>query len=213
MIQIIKSDRPAWLVKNQKVKTEEYINAPRGQKPTPWKAEEIISTLKQECSKKCMYCESVIDDVSYSAVEHILPKSVFEKLVLEWSNLGLVCVRCNTNKSDYWTEDASLRLLNPYEDDLDDHIDFKGPLTVARLSSSRGQNTIRKLKLSQREDLVFSRMQRIESLNTDLRNWQNEQNPEIKALYAEDVMAAIAQDREFSGVLRAYAEGMGFEIE
>ncbi|WP_397517957.1 HNH endonuclease [Rhodococcus oxybenzonivorans] len=166
-----------------------------------------------ECSKKCMYCECVIDDVSYSAVEHIKPKHLFEELVLDWDNLGLACSRCNTNKGRYWTDDVDLQLLNPYRDSLDAHITFRGPLTVAHLHSTRGANTIRKLKLSSREDLLLSRMRRIEELDVRLRLWHGESEIEKKDLFAEDVRDAVSKDCEFSGVLRAYAIESGFPIE
>ncbi|MFE4833704.1 HNH endonuclease [Arthrobacter sp. NPDC056691] len=212
MIEIGKGDAPDWLAVHQSQKTIEYKNAPAKAKPSPWRAPEIVEKLKQECSRKCMYCECFIDDASYSAVEHIRPKKHFEDLVLEWTNLGLACSRCNTNKGDYWTEDAALQLLNPYQDSLSEHLDFRGPLTVAKLGSSRGSNTIRRLKLS-REDLMLSRFRRIEEIDARLRIWHEERDLERKALYAEDVAAAIATDREFSGLLRAYAIATGFPAE
>lgn len=160
-----------------------------------------------------MYCEAVIDDVSYSEVEHIRPKKFFERLVLEWTNLGLACSRCNTNKHDYWTDDPSLQLLDPYHDALDEHLDFRGPLTVAKLGSTRGENTVRKLKLLQRDDLLISRARRIQELHMLLQLWDEARSPERKDLHAEDVVAAIARDREFCGVLRAYAVQSGFPAE
>jgi uncharacterized protein (TIGR02646 family) len=213
VIELVKGPVPTWLMTNRVEKTAQYkAAAAAGSKLAPWRASEVVAALKQECSKKCMYCECVIDDASYSAVEHIRPKDIFDDLVLEWNNLGLACPRCNTNKGSYWTEDPTLQLLNPYEDSLDEHIAFRGPLTVAILDSSRGRNTLRKLKLHSREDLLISRMRRIENLEDKLKIWHDETNAERKALYAEDVSAAIADNREFSGVLRAYAGESGFPI-
>ncbi len=154
MIELRKGPIPSWLQSNQVLQTERYRLAPANNKPSPWRENEIVLALKEECSKKCIYCEGVIDDVSYSAVEHIKPKHIFEDLVLDWNNLGLVCQRCNTNKGGYWTEDEDLQLLNPYQDSLADHITFRGPLTVAHLHSSRADNTVKKLKLHSREDFV-----------------------------------------------------------
>ncbi|WP_083773663.1 HNH endonuclease signature motif containing protein [Paenarthrobacter aurescens] len=210
MIEIQKQEMPAWIVRNQSEKTAEYIAAPPAKKPSPWRAPEVVDSLKRECAKKCIYCESIIDDVSYSAVEHIRPKSLFEDLVLAWDNLGLACPRCNTNKGDYWTEDPGLRLLDPYRDVISEHLEFRGPLTVAKLGSSRGENTLRRLKLHSREDLLISRLRRIEELHTRLAMWHQEHDSGRKELYAEDVAAAIAPDREFSALLRAYAVQMGF---
>lgn len=212
MIELAKGPTPQWLVDNKDQKTTEYKAAPADKKPSPWRAQEVVTALKSETAKKCMYCECFIDDVSYSAVEHIRPKSRFEDLVLEWSNLGLACSRCNTNKGEYWTDDPTLQLLNPYDDSLDSHIEFRGPLTIAALSSTRGRNTVRKLKFIEREDLLVSRMRAIEDLEAKLRLWHDEGDQERKDLYAEDVAAAIESDREFSAVLRAYAAESGFIV-
>lgn len=212
MIQLTKGQRPQWLVDNQHTKTIEYIAAPPSKKPSPWRASEIVEALKDECQKKCMYCESFIDDAAYSAVKHIRPKGAYEHLVLEWSNLGLACSRCNTNKGEYWSDDADLMLLNPYADEIDKHLAFRGPLTVAAISSRRGQNTVRKLKFASREDLLLSRMRRIQDLDSRLRLWHDEADPEKKALYAEDVADAIADSQEYSAILRAYAYEFEFPV-
>ena len=212
MIRLFKEEIPAWLREHQVAKTIEYKNAPKGNKPSPWRAPEIVSALKRECSKKCMYCEVIVDDGSYSAIEHILPKDKFEDLVLEWDNLGLVCPRCNTNKSNYWTSNPNLQILNPYKDEVDNHLDFRGPIVVAKIGSTRGENTLRKLKFTSRKDLFFSRMKRIEEVDNKIRNWAKETNPEIKSLYAEDVEEAIARDKEFSAILRAYAVSFDFPV-
>lgn len=213
MISLSKGAPPEWLVRNQSEKTALYKAAPAATKPTPWRAAEIVDALKNESFNKCIYCECLIDDASYSAVEHIRPKSLFEDLVLNWDNLGLVCPRCNTNKGDYWTERPDLQLLNPYADQLDLHLSFRGPLTIAKISSSRGENTVRKLKLISRNDLLISRMRRIEELDARLRIWHTESDPDLKALFAEDVIDAIDISREFSGALRAFAYASGFRSE
>ena len=213
MIELSKVQKPAWLTANGKAKTSEYKLAPKGKKPSPWRADEVVAALKEECSKKCMYCECTIDDAAYSAVEHIKPKEHFEDLVLEWDNLGLACTRCNTNKGSFWTEQADLQLLNPYQDRLSEHIEFRGPLTVALLTSSRAENTLRKLKFNLREDLLMSRMRRIEDLEVRLRIWHKESDVELKELFAEDVTASISRNCEFTGLLRAYAMESGFPVD
>lgn len=213
MIKIRKGEIPNWLIENQVNKTIEYKDAPSDKKPSPWRAKEIVQALKAECFKKCMYCEAFIDDVTYSAVEHIKPKRLFEDLVLEWRNLGLVCTRCNTNKGAYWSADESLQILNPYEDDLSEHIEFHGPLTSAKVNSRRGWVSIKKLKLYERSDLLVSRVRQIESLEDKIRLWDEETNPELKQLFAEDIHEAIADNQEFSGVLRSHAVRVGFPVD
>lgn len=203
---------PRWLIEHQAAETEKYRQASKDSKPSPWRRAEVVDALKNECSRKCMYCESTIDHASYSAVEHIQPKRVFEDLVLEWSNLGLACNRCNTNKGDYWPGSEELRLLNPYVDTLDSHIEFRGPLTIAKLGSSRGRSTVGKLKLLDRLDLLESRMRRIQALENILLLWHESTEPDRKQLYADDVESAIALNQEYAGVLRAYARESGFPV-
>lgn len=210
MIALEKSGPPAWIQQNGVEKTREYMAAPKGKKPTPWGYSAVVDALRSECRSKCMYCESKMTHCSYSEVEHIRPKSKFEQSVLEWTNLGLSCARCNRSKSDYWPDNPDLRVLNPYEDPIDDHLEFRGPLVVSRLDSKRGENTIRKLKFDERDDLVIAKMRRIQELHRILLIWRNEPDPELKTLYAEDVDSHLSVDQEFCGTLRAYAASFGF---
>jgi hypothetical protein len=157
-----------------------------------------------------MYCEGVIDDVSYSAVEHVHPKSLFPELVLDWDNLGLVCTRCNTNKGDYSSDRTDLALLNPYADLVADHLEFIGAVVAAADGSSRGENTIRQLRLMKRPDLWVAKMRRIEEIEVRIRLWQKELDPDTKQLLAEDLRDALSREREYSATLVAYASRRGF---
>lgn len=170
-----------------------------------------MAALKAESHGKCIYCEGFIEDVSYSAVEHIAPKSRFPDLILDWDNLGLVCQRCNTNKSNYWSDLIDLRILNPYVDPVDAHVEFIGPVVAAKAGSSRGENTVRQLRLK-REELVLSKMLRIEEMEQRLLRWFSESNIEIKALLADDIRDAFEPTREFSATLISYARDRGFAV-
>ncbi|WP_224278510.1 HNH endonuclease signature motif containing protein [Nocardioides lacusdianchii] len=192
------------------MKTDEWKAADPTRRPSPWKHPEILGALRAEGRSKCMYCEGKSEDVSYLTVDHIRPKDSFPDLVLEWENLGPACGRCNTNKGNYWTDHDDLRLLDPYIDAVEEHIVFAGPVAVAALGSSRGENTLRQLKFAQREDLFWSRMRRLEDLDQRLRQWDSEDDVEKKQLFAEDVSDAIAPDREFSAALVAFARWRGF---
>lgn len=202
----MKGSEPDWLIKNAVAKTREYVDAPDGQKPSPWRQKDIVDRLKEEAGQKCIYCEAAIDVSDYSAVEHIRPKSKFPEEVLRWSNLGLICARCNTNKGSYWTESVDLQLLNPFVDDPAAHLNFVGPLTVSALGSSRGANTVRKLKLLERTRLLMARAQRIEELRKLIELWYAEK----QKLFAEDINQALSPEKEHTAVLRAFAEQVGF---
>ncbi|MFJ6169519.1 HNH endonuclease [Curtobacterium sp. NPDC092190] len=111
---------------------EQLAAAFRRRGKSSWRHTEIVRALQRDAENKCMYCESFIDDVSYGAVEHILPKSRFEHLALEWSNLGYCCPRCNTNKGAYWSEDDELRVLDPYTDEIESALMIVGPVVLPR---------------------------------------------------------------------------------
>jgi hypothetical protein len=212
VIELLKGPIPAWLETNQAHATITYAAAPEGSKPSPWRAAAVVEALKAECRNKCMYCEGSIDDVSYSAVEHIRPKKIYPDLVLEWTNLGIACQRCNTNKGEYWTDTSDQILLNPYVDAVADHLKFVGAMVVAVIGSSRGVNTLRKLKFDQRDDLVITKMKRIQEIDTRIRLWHQQTDPEMKALFAEDLREALAPTREYSATLVAFASQQGFEM-
>ncbi|WP_353666068.1 HNH endonuclease [Microbacterium sp. che218] len=172
----------------------------------------MISALKSDCHSKCMYCEGRIDDVAYSAVEHIAPKERFPDLILEWENLGLACTRCNTNKGAYWTEDPSLKILNPYSDEVGEHLSFAGPMLVPAAGSKRGANTIRKLKFNERTDLLISKFSAIQELHDRIERWASETNVELRELYEEDLRDALNPSREFAATLIAHARANGYPV-
>jgi uncharacterized protein (TIGR02646 family) len=211
MIQLEKSPTPQWLLDNAATQTARYIAAEPSIRPTPWRNKQLVDALRQESHGKCIYCEGAMGDLSYAAVEHIAPKSLFPELVLDWQNLGLVCQRCNTAKSDYWTTSLSQKILNPYVDAVDEHLDFIGPIIASKLGSTRGENSVRKLRLK-REDLVLSRMRRIQDVELRLVKWYAETDDEIKELLAEDVRECLHYSQEFSASLRSYAASRGFPV-
>jgi uncharacterized protein (TIGR02646 family) len=56
---------------------------------------EVKSALVNMFNGKCAYCESKITVVTYGAIEHFFPKSLYVDLTFEWNNLLLSCDRCN----------------------------------------------------------------------------------------------------------------------
>lgn len=87
---------------------------------------EIKSEVKLETEEKCIYCESYITHQYPGDVEHIIPKSAYPRLTFSWNNLSFVCFWCNNNKRA--TLDKNCKLLNPYKDDIDDHLQAFGPM-------------------------------------------------------------------------------------
>lgn len=82
--------------------------------------------------------------VSYGDIEHILPKSIFPELVVDWANLTLVCSRCNNEKGAKYEEEV--KFVNPYVDRIEDHLLYLG--SIAHPVSDRGLYTVRELDLN-----------------------------------------------------------------
>jgi hypothetical protein len=206
--QLSKLPIPSILQANKQVWTEEYkAAAAAGEKPPErWLHPEIVSTLRKETYDKCAYCEGYIPDVSYSHVEHILPKSARPDLVVSWSNLTTGCQICNTAKSNYYAEDAPL--LHPYDEDPAEHIQFQGPAICAPLGNTLGERTILRLNLK-RPPLLVQRMEKIQALHDLLERWHSETGPD-RDLRESVVRDALADDREYVCCLRTYAANMGF---
>jgi hypothetical protein len=210
MIKLWRGASPLWLIDNATRLLDGYKRAAPKSRPRVWRHSSIISSLKLTTNGKCMYCESLIAATSFAAVEHIRPKSKFPDLVVDWDNLGICCDRCNLAKLDYWTDEPSLRLINPYTDNPADHIEFIGPMAVPVLGSDRGKNTIRQLKLVQRDDLFVARARRIQELDARLQLWYNERRPAFRQLYADDILEFINTTQEYSAALSSFAAFRGF---
>lgn len=197
---------PSVLEVSQASLQESYIEGGK----SAWRHKEIVEALRRDSLGKCMYCESFMDDVSYGAVEHIWPKSLFEDRALEWENLGYCCTRCNTSKGAYWDADEELRVLDPYKDDVQEYLRFAGPITLPRGGSTRGSLTLHKLKLLDLMPLVTGRMKAIQALEDSLVLWERESRPGYKDFLAERVVNCCALEVEYTAVLRSYAVSRDF---
>lgn len=146
MIKIKKSNTPQVLVNNATNWQQKYLTAvDNGDKfPRDYAHTDIKHALKEECYSKCIYCESKVGHIDYPHVEHIKPKSIFPELVVDWKNLGLACIVCNTNKGTYYS--LGTPLINPYEEDPNDFIDSRG--AVLSGINARGIKTINQLDLN-----------------------------------------------------------------
>lgn len=209
MRKLAKLPEPEELAKNQADWTAEYLAAPTGDKPSPWRHDEIIRALNAETYGKCAYCESNMGSVSYPHVEHIKPKTTFPDLVVNWVNLTLACQVCNTNKSTYYSDIAPL--LNPYEGDPLLHLSITGPIVEGRPGSSIGRRTVDKLRLC-RPDLIIARAKRIQALHSLIERWASA-NDDDKEIMTEVILDELSDEREFAQVLRCYSESLGFFYE
>lgn len=208
MRALTKLAEPVILTEKATEWTAEYVagaaigKPPRGR----WGHPEIRDRLKDEVLCKCAYCEAYVEDVSYSEVEHIIPKSVKPELAYAWGNLTSACKRCNTAKGSYY--DPVDSLLDPYVDDIDEHLQFLGDFIDSKLGSRRGEISLDTLKLN-RQDLYERRRQRLISVKHMLERWHAASGQQ-KAVLARGIRIDAVQG-EFSRSVTAYLEMFGFQ--
>ncbi|MFC8521532.1 MULTISPECIES: HNH endonuclease [Micrococcaceae] len=160
---------PEVLVANQQVWTERYLAAKeaKAKLPNVWGHDQIRDALERETDSRCAYCDSHMSQVTYAHIEHYKPRSTYPELVVDWDNLTVACPRCNSSKSDTFSED--LPFITPFSDIPDDHFVFFGDLVLSP-ASQRGEYTIQVLGLNH-EDLVAARRRRLQSIIQLAKAW------------------------------------------
>lgn len=201
MISVTRSSKPKilqknatkWLVKLKKAHTEYQmlLGDPNAKEADIKKAKKRFedaqnkyrhTQIKDALDKsmfngKCAYCESKITHVTYGAIEHFFPKSVYVDLTFEWSNLLFSCDRCNdaNHKGTNFPLDANgdPLLIDPTDGKTDPnaHLEFVWD-DVARIASVYGRDqrgkaveTIFDLNgVNGRKELIAHRSRYIKSL-------------------------------------------------
>jgi HNH endonuclease len=161
----------------------------------------IKAAVKRDSSDKCVYCESFMTQVHPGEIEHILPVSKRRDLVVNWENLAFVCTECNREKGDYLEE--TLPLLNPYDDGPAEHLAFYGPVVHHRTGASRGEATVRQLKLA-RGSLLERRKERIEQLQLLLDRIADQPEGPLREALERALEEELAESREYTAVSREY---------
>lgn len=167
MIKLKRTTKPAVLVVNEKAWAESYVAA-RNLKDQAaidlaekkYRHKEIKESLREMHHRKCAFCESFIEHVSYSHIEHFRPKKIYPKQLVRWSNLFLACGVCNgaSHKGDKFPLAAEGGpLVNPCTEDPSFFLTYNfDPVTNAALvgyKDLRGKKTIDTLGLN-RPDLA-----------------------------------------------------------
>ena len=203
MIQIKLGPVPRILAENSVKWGEEYANALQNRNknlPERYRSGEIRDALRDETFRKCAYCESKFEHVSFSHIEHIIPKSREPLLVCTWSNITLACTVCNTKKGAYYEEDASL--LNPYVDDIDSEIDYYGPMAIHQ--SARAKLTIVRLQLN-RPELLHKRHEKLQEILGIFELITTAGIEEaLKNALLEDLKNRISSEAEYAGCVRVF---------
>lgn len=207
MISLTKLPKPDVLEQHEEEWTQEYLRYVAGdasispQARFRYRHADIKTTIRQETNEKCAYCESKVSHVHPGETDHIRPVSKQPHLVVRWENLTYVCSECNRGKSDYDSDQEPL--LNPYNDDPEEHMTFYGPMALPRPGDAAGYRTIRVLKLG-RSSLFDRRRERIQELQGLIDSWSRLKDGATKDLLKEQILEYAEADREFSALARAF---------
>lgn len=164
----------------------------------PWRHSDIKEALIAETYSKCAYCEAMFMAVSYGDIEHILPKSIFPELVVDWANLTLVCSRCNNEKGAKYEEEV--KFVNPYVDRIEDHLLYLG--SIAHPVSDRGLYTVRELDLNS-PSRVEARDRELNSLESLFRRIEESSSEYIRSTLQKLICLQI-ENGPFTASTRSY---------
>ena len=203
MIKINKNSEPNILRNNKVAWTTDLLGYIARNEKIPsnlsnrYNQDDVKNELRNECSNKCMYCESPIAHVSYEHIEHIKPKAKtkFPELTFEWTNLGLACPVCNMNKGDEY--DINLPIINPYIENPSDFIFALGHFLYHRAANAKGELTKRQLKLN-RPELIERRQERLESISRLIDKYHLETNFTLQQAIRAEIEIEISEDKPYS---------------
>lgn len=115
--------------------------------------ENLKEHLRAQQDNKCCYCKIELGfDIKGVDIEHIIPKSKFEKFTFHHKNLALSCPACNTIKSTncvlvknsiikYPSNGTNFKIIHAHYDDYSTHIKIDdGCVYIAK--SKKGSETI-----------------------------------------------------------------------
>lgn len=166
-----------------------------------YKHPENKTALMEASGGKCMYCESEITHIDFGDVEHIKPKAAdkFPHLEFEWTNLGIVCGKCNNEKRSKYFADAPF--IDPYIENPEDHIMALGAMLAQRNGSARGEITIREIALN-RPELLEKRLARINTILIALNAANRTQIDVLKQAALVELGKEALPDKEFSLIVK-----------
>lgn len=201
---------PSVLRDNEAVWTRAYVSATSAKERSgleKWRHPDIKRSLRAETKSKCAYCEASMEDVSFSHVEHLRPKSKFPALAHTWDNLTTACGVCNVAKADYFIEGNEC--LNPYIDELSNFINPVGPWIDWVAGNSRAEITVKKIQLN-RSNLVVARADRLSKIRDLYERWH--ESPEPIRSILEDTLRLDAMEGEFTQTVAVFLRSKNFPI-
>lgn len=118
----------------------------------------LVTFLRNEQDNECCYCKRELGfDIKEVDIEHILPKSRYEKFTFHPKNLALSCPGCNTKKStnevlkktsitNYPRNGSNVKIVHAHYDNYSKHIEILDTC-VYTAHDDKGHETIGIAKL------------------------------------------------------------------
>ncbi|WP_052393444.1 retron system putative HNH endonuclease [Pseudomonas rhizosphaerae] len=167
MIKLKRPLKPQILKQNETTWTADYLAAKASgdtdaidAAERKYRHKEIKNALRDMHQRKCAFCESFIEHVSYSHIEHFKPKKRYPKMLVRWSNLLLACGVCNGTAykgEKFPTAAQDGPLINPANENPDDFLTYLfdpvANVALVGYKHPRGKTTIDTLGLN-RPDLA-----------------------------------------------------------
>lgn len=212
MIKLNKQPKPQILQNNGSSWTQQLMRYVNNGNDIPahvggrYRHDKIKDAIKIETKEKCAYCESKVTHQYPGDVEHIIPKAVYRRLTFIWNNLSFVCYWCNNHKRDY--VDKTCKLMNPYKDKIEKHLQPFGPLIMHINQSKRGEMTWREIQLN-RKELIERRTEELEDLQNLIDKYEAETTPGLKEILRLELIDQTKPDSEYSFVKKQYLVDRG----
>lgn len=173
-----------------------------------YKHEKNKNALLESTHYKCMYCESKITHSNYGDVEHIKPKApeFFPELEFEWSNLGIVCDKCNTEKGKKYFADAEF--IDPYSEDPSQHFIASGSILFNRDGDERGDLSIIEIDLN-RIQLLERRTEHLKRLHSAYVAAKRATVPALQQAAINELKKEEEADKEYSFFAQSLFKQLG----
>lgn len=206
-----KLPKPAVLAVNESAWLEEYLADPQNStKRYRYRHPEVKQDLRTETANKCVYCESKLGHNTPGDVEHKVPSSKAPRRHFDWSNLTLACTECNRRKNNYYNEADGF--LDPYSDNVDEHLEHHGPIVTWRAGGARGEIFVSTLELCSeaRLPLIARKIDKLNQLNHLLERHKSTQDQLMKSLLARQIRDMTSPTGEYSAMIKATLRVKGF---
>ncbi|MBE7416717.1 MAG: HNH endonuclease [Ideonella sp.] len=211
MRSLSKLPEPGILAENHVAWLQEYLqDLSSDAKRTRYRHPDIKSTLKLETHEKCVYCESRIGHNTPGDIEHKIPSSKDRTKHFIWSNLTIACGECNRRKNSYYQEHDGF--LDPYTDDVEQYLDFEGPVVTSKPGEVRGEVFVATLELcsANRLSLVTQKIAKINELRHILERYNSADPGPLKEVLKRQLIEMSRPGGEYSAMVRSAVRAKGY---